>query len=76
LPSAKAGHIRNVLFQNLEVTTAPGDYAISVENHDGQYRSEGVTFEDVVIAGEPLTEGSPRLRVGKGAVVKVVAPSR
>jgi hypothetical protein len=70
------GHIRNILFRNVEVTGAPGQYAITVENYDGTYRSEGVTFENVVIAGEPLRDGSPRLKIGKGAAVKVVARER
>jgi len=70
------GHIRNILFRNIEVTGAPGQYAITVENYDSNYRVEGVSFENVVIGGEPLREGSSRLKVGKGAGVKVVARER
>jgi hypothetical protein len=49
------GFIRNVQFKNVQVTGAPGAYAVQLQGPDPQHDVRGVAFQDVSILGGKLT---------------------
>lgn len=59
------GFIRNVRFQNITLKGLPGDYLVQVEGADPEHDVRQVIFENVTIAGQPLTATSERARLGK-----------
>lgn len=59
------GFIRKVKFRNVTVEGQPGDYLVQIEGADAEHDVRDVTFENVSIVGSKLTEGSPRVQIGK-----------
>jgi hypothetical protein len=59
------GFIRDVSFKELVLEGRPGDYLVQIEGADTEHDVNGVTFEDISIAGSKLQEGSDRLIIGK-----------
>jgi hypothetical protein len=61
------GFIEDVRFQNVTIEGRPGEYLVQVQGADARHDVEDVTFKNVVILGETLTQGSDRLRQGANA---------
>jgi len=59
------GFIRGVQFKNLTVDGKPGEYLVQIEGADAEHNVHDVTFENVSILGEKLTQGSSRLKIGE-----------
>jgi hypothetical protein len=59
------GFIREVRFRNVTLEGRPGDYLVQIEGADAEHNVSDVTFENVSILGEVLTEGSNRLKIGE-----------
>ena len=51
------GFIRNVRFQNVTLEGKPGEYLVQIEGADAEHDVQDVTFENVSILGEKLTQG-------------------
>jgi hypothetical protein len=79
------GYIRNIYFKNVHLagdprnthlSGDPGAYKIYVSGYDQKYRTEGVTFENFTINGQPLVEDSPYLQIGEHTTgIRVVPPA-
>ncbi len=61
------GFIRNVRFKNVTIDGKPGEYLVQVEGADAEHDVQDVTFENVSILGEKLTQGAGRVRLGENA---------
>jgi hypothetical protein len=59
------GFIRNVNIKNIMLEGQSGDYLVQIEGADAKHEVNGVTFENISIAGSKLQEGSDRLIIGK-----------
>ncbi|MFZ2149022.1 MAG: glycosyl hydrolase family 28 protein [Sedimentisphaerales bacterium] len=59
------GFIRKVLFRNVTVEGQSGDYLVQIEGADTEHNVRDVTFDNVSIIDSKLTEGSPRVQIGK-----------
>ena len=51
------GHVRNIRFRNVNLTGTPGRYRVHLSGADATHAVRDVTFENVVVLGEPLTAG-------------------
>ena len=60
-----AGHIRNVLLKNINLSGDDGGYNIVIRGYDQQHTIESVTFENCTINGKLLSQSYPRLQLGK-----------
>lgn len=58
------GFISNITFRNVTVYGAPGAYRVQIHGADAEHNVRDVTFENVTILDEKLTEHSGRLEVG------------
>ena len=58
------GHVEHVRIRNVSVTGQPGSYRVQLFGADEQHGVKDVTFTNVVINGENLTEKSKYLQVG------------
>jgi len=58
------GYVSDIHFQNVALTGSPGRYLIQLNGADEQHNVRNVSFENVEIAGDKLTEGSKRLEIG------------
>lgn len=59
------GHVRGVLFKDVEVYGQPGTYLMQLEGADAQHQVQDVTFDNVTVLGAKLRADSPNMRVGK-----------
>jgi hypothetical protein len=59
------GLIRNVRFRNVTLHGEPGEYLVQVDGPDAEHDVCDVTFEDVSILGEKLTNDSVRVHMGR-----------
>jgi len=59
------GFIRNVQFRNITLEGKPGEYLVQIEGADAEHDVNNVTFENVSILGQKLTEGSNRVRASE-----------
>ena len=59
------GSISNILLKNVNVTGKVGPYRILMQGFDKQYGIDGVAFENFTVNGNPITEQSPNLQIGK-----------
>jgi len=60
-----AGHIRNVLLKNINLSGDDGGYNIVIRGYDQQHTIESVTFENCTINGKLLSQSYPGLQLGK-----------
>jgi len=58
------GHIRNVRFENVSVTGAPGAYRVRVQGADEAHQVQGVVFRKVARLGEAVAASAPGVQVG------------
>jgi hypothetical protein len=61
------GFIRNVRFKNVTIEGQPGEYLVQVQGADAEHDVQDVTFENVSILGEKLTQESGRVKIGENA---------
>jgi len=61
------GRIRDVRFRNVTVSGQPGAYRVQVSGADEQHGVRAVTFDNVEILGQKLTERSAQFQLGKHA---------
>jgi Glycosyl hydrolases family 28 len=61
------GHIEGIVFRNVTLAGAPGSYQFQLNGADDQHATTNVVLDNVVVAGEKLAAGSPRLKIGKHA---------
>jgi hypothetical protein len=59
------GFIKNVRFRNVTLEGAPGEYLVQVQGADAEHNVQDVTFENVSVLGEKLTQGSARVQIGE-----------
>jgi hypothetical protein len=59
------GFVKNVRFHNVTLEGAPGEYLVQVQGADAEHNVQDVTFDNVSILGEKLTEGSRRAQIGE-----------
>ncbi|MEN6458876.1 MAG: glycosyl hydrolase family 28 protein [Thermoguttaceae bacterium] len=59
------GLIRNVVFRNITLEGAPGNYAIQLLGADAAHDVRGVLFEKVSLRGVPVDAKNPSVTVGK-----------
>jgi len=59
------GFIQGVQFRNVTLEGKPGEYLVQIQGADAEHDVHDVTFENVTIAGEKLTEGSTRVKIGE-----------
>jgi hypothetical protein len=57
--SKTPGNVRNVVFKDIVLHGTPGQALIEINGSDPSHRVEGVTFENVVRYGRPVTSSSP-----------------
>jgi hypothetical protein len=60
----KMGRLRNLTFRNIECT-GPWQPRICIWGKDEEHDVKDVTFEQVTIAGETVTENYPQLSIGE-----------
>jgi len=58
------GHIRNIRFENVSITGAPGAYRIRVQGADEAHQVQGVVFRKVTRRGEAVAAPSAGVQVG------------
>jgi hypothetical protein len=61
------GHIRNVRFEDVSITGAPGAYRIRVQGADEAHQVRGVVFRKVTRRGEAVAASSANVLVGSFA---------
>ena len=61
------GHVKGISFEDVTVSGDAGPCLVEVAGADADHRADGLRFRRVTIGGEPLKEGSPRLKVGPHA---------
>jgi len=61
------GFIKGVRFKNVTLEGRPGEYLVQVQGADPEHNVQDVTFENVSILGEKLTQGAGRLKLGENA---------
>jgi len=58
------GHIRDIMFKDVDVQGQPGKYHIIIEGGSIECRTAGISFDNVRIRGEVLTRDSLRVVFG------------
>lgn len=58
------GFVQDVRFRNITLEGGPGEYLVQIEGADPEHNVHDVTFENVSILGEKLTQTSGRVQIG------------
>jgi len=61
------GLIKGVRFKNVALEGRPGEYLVQIQGADPEHDVQDVTFENVSILGEKLTQGASRVKIGEHA---------
>ena len=59
-----AGHIRNVLLKNIQLTGDEGGYYVVIKGFDATHLVENLRFEDCTINGTALARDAARVEIG------------
>lgn len=58
------GHIARITFRNVAVEGKPGEYLLQVAGADPAHAAKDITFENVTVLGEKVTDASKCVKVG------------